>query len=129
MKKKFEYVEMNVDEMKQVKETWKKYSKMIKTKMNHVKCIEVTTENRWDPLALEKHYEYALYTIKVIVKMYSELIDLGENCELTEDYFIKRIKEIQRIHNDLHKEFNKKSIKVLEVKYIEGLREAEVINI
>ncbi len=130
MKKVPEYVEMNIDEMKEVKDAWKRNSKTIQRKLKQVECIEETKENRWDLLSLQKNYIYFLDTIKRIMGIYSELINLGEMDELDEDYFVKRIKEVQRIHNDLHKEINSKSIQVLEIKYISGSKQAQrIVNL
>lgn len=123
------YVEMHIDEMKAVKESWQRFLKMARNNLRHVLSLKETKENRWELLSLEKHYDYCLDAIKKILAIYSELINLGEDCDLEENYFIKRIKEIQRIHKDLHKEFNNKKMKILEMKYIEGLRPAETINI
>ena len=129
MKKVQEYVEMNIDEMKEVKDTWKRNSKSIQRKLQQVEAIEETKQNRWDLVSLQKNYIFFLDTIKRIMGIYSELINLGEECELDEEYFIKRIKEVQRIHNDLHKEINRKEILALEAKYISNHNANSAVNL
>ena len=124
-----EHINMTIGEMKAGRDAWKRFSKMTQTKLNHVECIEETKENYLELVVLEKNYIYFLDAIRKIVGIYSELIRLAENNELKEVYFKKRIKEIQRVHKELHKEVNNKQFKELEKKYIEGLRQAETINI
>lgn len=124
-----DHINMTVGEMKSGRDAWKRFSKTTQTKLNHVECIEETKENHLELVVLEKNYIYFLDLTNRIIGIYSELVRLAENNELKEAYFKKRIKEIQHVHKELHKEVNNKQFKVLEKKYIEGLRQAETINI
>ena len=127
MKKKYEYIEMNIDEMKSVKDSWKRYLKMAKNNLNHLKCIEETKENRWELKSLEMSYNFFIDQIKKIMSIYSELINMAEDCELDEEDFLDGMKAIQLINKDLHLEMSKKSFKQLNLKFIEGLRTAHDI--
>ncbi len=130
MKKSPEYTEMYVDEMKQVKEAWKKHSKMARNNLNHIQCIEETKENRWELKSLEMSYTFFIDTIKKIISIYNELINLAEDCDLEEHDFLKAMKAVQLLNNDLHIESNKKTFKALNIKYIEGLRPAkDIVNV
>ena len=66
--------------------------------------------------------------MKKMVSIYGELIDLAEDCELEETDFIDAIKTLQSINNELKKEYNKKSFKELNNKYVHGIREAKIIT-
>ena len=123
------YQEMHIDEMKQVKDSWKSHLKTFSYKLNHVKCVKETKENRWELMQLEELYSFCIDYCKKIIAKYSNLIDLAENCDLEEHYFLKEMKEVQKLHETMRKELNKKSNKLLEIKYIESLRPAKVINI
>lgn len=114
---KEKYIEMNIDEMKKVKDTWQIHKKIFTRRLNHLNIIEQTEENKWELMQLELCYSYCLDIIKQIISIYSNLIDLAENCDLDEDYFIKKIKEVQRMHSNLTIEFNKKANKELYKKY------------
>ena len=122
-----DYVEMHVDEMKGVKDSWKRYFKMARNNFNHIKYIEETKENRWDLQALEMYYKFFMNRIKDIIEIYSQLIDLAENDELEEKDFIKSMKAVKLINKELHVEASKKTFKTLNMKYIEGLRPAKDI--
>lgn len=121
------YVEMTIDEMKGVKDTWKLWGKMIMSARRKVQNIEETKENRWDLKALECILDFDFDITKKIVKIYSELINLGEDCELDEEYFIKQMKKAQRLHKELQVENKKASTKRLFSEYIDDLREAKNI--
>lgn len=124
------YVEMHIDEMKSVKDAWKRYFKMARNNLNHLKCVEETKENRWDLKSLEMSYSFFMDQIKKIISIYSELISLAEDCELDESDFKDAMKAVKLINRDLHVEANKKSFKALNMKYIEGLRPAKnIVNI
>ena len=110
------YVEMNIDEMKDVKETWQIHLKLFSRKLRKLRNIEETKANRCDIHQLEMSYTYCINTISDIITIYKELIDLAEMCELGEDYFLKKIKEVQRLHSNFRLEANKKNIKDLTFK-------------
>lgn len=111
-----DYIEMNVDEMKKVKDTWQIHLKIFTRKIKHLSTIDAK-ENKWELKQLEMCYTFCLDKIKPIISIYTNLINLGENCELDEDYFIKKIKEVQRLHSDLRTEINRKSNRELAKKY------------
>ena len=123
------YSEMHVDEMKAVKESWKRYFKMARNNLKHVQCIEETKENRWELKSLEMSYTYFIDQIKKIVSIYSALINVAEECELDEADFLKAMKAVQLINKDLHIEANKKNFKAFNIKYIEGIRPAKDLTI
>ena len=127
MEDEFEYKEMYVDEMKQVKKSWQAFLKMAKNNLNHVLSIEETKENRWELKSLEESYKLFIHGIKRIIKKYSELIDLGEMSELEEDYFLQVMEEIKIINNDLTKESESKNFRILNKKHIESLRKVDTI--
>ena len=112
------YVEMYIDEMKRTKEGLKIEVGELRAKLNRVKSVVETKENRWYLVQLEEHYNNCIKTLNRIVKMYSNLINLAENDELDEEEFKKIIKEIQRIHSVVIKECNRQSIKKLETIYV-----------
>jgi len=114
---KTDYIEMNIDEMKQVKETWQIHLKIFIRRLRHVQNIEETKENRWELLQLAESLKLSIETIKKVMAIYSELINLGENCELDEDYFLSEMKEVQILHKSFKDENNKKSTKDLLKKY------------
>ena len=118
---------MHIDEMKSVKKSWKGYFKMAKNNLKHIQNIEETKENRWELKSLMMSYTYFIDQISKIVKIYSELISLAENCDLEESDFVDAMKVIQKLNIDLHIECNKKTFKTLNIKYIEGLRPATKI--
>lgn len=122
------YVEMNIDEMKSVKEQLKIYSREFKDRLKQVYSINVTNENCWELLTLEKSYEYFINKLGKINSLYSQLINLGENDDLDERFFLKQIKEVQKIHTELRKEFVGKNFKSLEEKYI-STSEENVVNL
>lgn len=122
------YVEMNIDEMKSVKEQLKIYFREFKDRLKQLNLINVTNENRWELLALEKSYEYFINEIRKINSIYSRLINLGENDDLDERFFLKQIKEVQKIHTELRKEFAGQNFKSLEEKYI-STSEENVVNL
>ncbi|MBO5954866.1 MAG: hypothetical protein J6Q13_02730 [Clostridia bacterium] len=124
-----EYIEMHIDEMKSVKESWKCYFKMAKNNLKHIQNIEETKENRWELKSLTMSYTYFIDQISKIVKIYSELINLAEDCELEEKDFVDAMKVVQKLNNDLHIESNKKTFKSLNIKYIESLRPAKNITL
>ncbi len=109
-----QYIEMNIDEMKSVKSEFKKQLKTYKRKLSALNTVEETKQNRWVIRSLEMHYNYCIETISEILSIYSNLINLAEDCDLEEDYFIKKIKEVQIIHKSLQIEQNKKNIKEIE---------------
>ena len=74
------------------------------------------------------NYRFFIDQISKIIKIYSELINLAEDCDLDEDDFLDAMKVVQKINKDIKTEYNKQSFKVLNIKYIEGLREAKDIN-
>lgn len=121
------YVEMHIDEMKSVKDAWKKYFKMARNNFNHLKCVEETKENRWDLKGLEISYSFIMEQIRKIISIYSNLINLAEDCDLEESDFLDAMKEVQLINKELRNESNKKTFKALNSKYIEGLRPAKDI--
>ena len=122
------YVEMHIDEMKSVKDSWKRYFKMARNNLNRLKSVEETKENRWELKALEMYYTYFMNRIREIISIYSELINLAEDCELEESDFLDAMKEVQLINKDLHIEANKKKFKEFNIKYIENLRPAKNIT-
>ena len=119
------YVEMHIDEMKSVKEAWKRYFKMARNNLNHLKCVEETKENRWELKSLEMSYTFFMDEIKKIISIYTALINLAEDCDLEESDFIDAMKAVQLVNKDLKKEYNKKSFKALNLKYVEGLRKSK----
>lgn len=121
------YVEMHIDEMKSVKEAWKRYFKMARNNYNHLKCIVENKENRWELKSLEMSYSFIIDQIKKIVSTYSKLINLAEDCDLEESDFTDAMKQVKLINNTIHIEANKKTFKSLNVKYIESLRLAKTI--
>ena len=110
--KKHHYVEMNIDEMKEVKETWQIHLRLFARKIRKVKNIEETTENRYELKELEMNYTYCVNIISEIISIYKELIDLAENCDLDEDYFKKQIETVKRLHANFRIEANKKKYKI-----------------
>lgn len=123
------YVEMHVDEMKAVKDSWKRFLKMARNNLKHINNIEETKENRWELKSLEMSYTFFIDNIKQIISIYSELIDIAEYNELEEQDFLEAMKQVKLLNNDLHIEANKKSFKNLNIKYIESLRPAKnIIN-
>lgn len=127
--KKEKYVEMNIDEMKAVKKSWCGYLDMARNNLKHIRCIEETKENRWELKSLEMNYTFFIDQIDKIVSIYGYLINKAEDCELHEEVFKKAMKYVQLINKDLHIEANKKSFKALNMKYVEGLREAKVVSV
>ena len=124
------YQEMHIDEMKQVKDSWKSHLKTFSYKLNHVKCVKETKENRWELKSLEMSYTFFLDEIRKIISIYSNLINLAEECDLGESDFVEAMKMVKLINNSLHVEANKKTFKALNMKYIEGLRPAKnIVNI
>lgn len=124
------YVEMNIDEMKQVKETWQIHLRLYIRKLRKLRNIEETKENMYDLHQLDMSYSYCINTISNIISIYKELIDLAEMCELGEDYFSKKIKEVQRLHSSFRLEANNKHIKDLANKLsIEELHKKLDLNI
>ncbi len=121
------YVEMHIDEMKAVKDSWKGYFKTARNNLKHLNCIEETKENRWELKSLEMSYTFFIDNIKKIISIYSALINLAENDELDEDNFLGAMKVVKHINNDLHIEANKKTFKQLNMKYIESLRTAKIL--
>ena len=121
------YVEMHIDEMKSVKDSWRRFFKMARNNLNHLKCIEETKENRWELKSLEMSYTFFIDQIKKIISIYSALINLAENDELEEEDFLDAMKAVKLLNNDLHVEANKKTFKQLNMKYIESLRVAQNI--
>ena len=112
-----DYKEMNIDEMKQVKDTWQIHLKIFIKRLKHVQNIEETKENRWELVQLAESLKISIETIKKVIAIYSELINLGEACELDEDYFLDEMKEVQILHKGFKEECNKKSTKELMKKY------------
>ena len=112
-----DYVEMNIDEMKQVKETWQIHLKIFTRKLRNIANIPESKENRWELKQLEAHYSFCIESIKDIMAIYSNLINLAEDCDLDEDFFLKEIKKVQRIHKSLREENNKKTIQAVANKY------------
>lgn len=112
---KNEYVEMNIDEMKNIKETWQIILKNFTSKLSSLNYIE--TNNNFELIPLEVYYSHCIVSIKHIVHIYSDLINKGEMDELDEDYFLKKIKEIQRIHKNIQIESSNKTYKKLEQTY------------
>lgn len=129
MKKNIEYVEMHIDEMKAVKESWQNFLRMAKNNLRHLQCVEETKDNRWELKSLEMSYNFFIEQIKKIVSEYSQLINLGEDCDLEESDFVGAMKVIKRLNLELKREYAKKSFKELNIKYVEGLRESVVNNI
>ena len=86
-----DYVEMNIDEMKQVKETWQIHLKIFTRKLRNIANIPESKENRWELKQLEAHYSFCIESIKDIMAIYSNLINLAEDCDLDEDFFLKEI--------------------------------------
>ena len=121
------YVEMHIDEMKSVKDSWKRYFKMARNNLKYISCIEETRENRWDLKSLEMSYTFFIDQIKKIISIYSALINLAENDELEEEDFLDAMKSVKLLNKDLHIEANKKTFKQLNMKYIESLRVAQKI--
>ena len=101
------YTEMNIDEMKKVKNTWQIHLKIFTRKLQRLSAIEQTKENMCDIKQLEMSYTYCIDAIHQIISIYKKLIDLGENCELDEKYFIDKINEIKRLHTNFRIEANK----------------------
>ena len=126
---KDDYVEMHIDEMKAVKRRWDGFLDMAQTNLDHIYCIEETKENRWELKSLEMDYTYFIDQIKKVIKIYRGLINKAEDCELDEEEFKKAMKKLQLIGKDLRIESSKKSFKTLNMKYIEGLREAKDITV
>ena len=91
--KKDKYVEMNIDEMKSIKAIFRIRLKSYANKLKQAPNV-----------ALKESYSECVRLIKHIIDIYKDLIDLGENCELEENYFKTKIKEIQRLHNALQQE-------------------------
>lgn len=115
--KKQKYIEMNIDEMKQVKETWQIHLKIYSRKLRRLKNIEETKENRNDIYQLSMSYSYCINILSEVISIYKELINLGEMNELDETYFLKKIKEVQRLHANFKIEASKKQIKDLTFKF------------
>lgn len=124
-----EYAEMHIDEMKSVKEAWKRYFKMARNNLNHLKGLEETKENRWELKSLEMSYTFFIDSIRKIVSIYTALINLAENSNLEEMDFLKAMQAVQLVNKNLHIELNKKNFKELNIKYIEGLRNAKNLTI
>ena len=127
---KYKYVEMYIDEMKRTKKGIQNTLIEFKTKKNRILCIPETKENRMDILCLCEHYNDCIEILNRVKSMYSKMINIAENDELDEDDFRKRIKEIQRVHNEVAKEREKNLIKKLESKYIQSDRSIKnIVNI
>ena len=109
------YVEMNIDEMKKVKETLQIHLKNFTTKLNALNNIE--TSNAYELKPLEMCYSYCIMAIKQIISVYRDLINRGEMDKLDESYFLKKMKEVQRVHTNLRLEYNKKIYQDLENRY------------
>ena len=126
--KKEEYVEMYIDDMKAAKESWQSWLRVAKRLLIRIQSIEETKTNRWELKSLEKSYGFFIDQMKKMVSIYGKLIDLAEDCELEESYFLDAMKELQRVNNDLKKEYNKKSFRQLNNEYVHGIKVAEVIT-
>lgn len=124
-----EYVEMYVDDMKSAKNGWQAWLRVAKRKLKEVQSIEETLANRWELKSLEMSYNFFVKQMRQIVAVYGELIDLAENCELSEEDFQLAMKALQLLNNDLRKEYEKKSFRELNNKYIEGIKVAPIIEI
>ena len=114
------YVEMYIDEMKKAKEGLQIAIGEFQNKLNYIKCIEETKENRWELVQLEEHYTNCIKVLIRVVKKYSNMIKNAEMDELTEEDFKDMIKEIQRTHAQVVRECERKSIQRLEKLYFEN---------
>ena len=112
---------MSVQEMIEVKDVWKKYSKEAKNILEDIKNIEQTKENCWELKSLEMSYSYFIDQIRKIVRIYSALIQLKEEDDLNKEEFLLAMKALQIANNDLKVEYNKKSFKTFNEKYVESL--------
>jgi len=101
------YVEMNIDEMKQVKETWQIHLRIFVRKLKKLNSIPETKENFTELKQLETCYTYCVEIISNIISIYKDLINLGENCTLDEKYFIDKMNEVKRLHSNFRLEGNK----------------------
>lgn len=122
------YIEMHIDDMKQAKMSWKKWLKTARGLLRKIQQIEETKANRWDLKSLEMSYSFFIDEMGKIVTVYSMLIDLAEDCELTQDDFLNAMKGVQLINNELRKEYNKKTFTELNNKYVHGIQEAIVLT-
>lgn len=122
------YIEMHIDDMKSAKNRWQTWQGDAKRLLRKIQNMEETKSNRWELKSLEMSYSFFIEKMGKIISTYSKLINLAENCDLEEDYFLKTIKLIQRIHKELKQEYYKKSFTELNNKYVHEIKEAEVIT-
>ena len=122
------YNEMYVDDMKAAKEGWQTWLRVSKTILKKIQNFNETKINRWDLKSLETYYKFFIKQIEKTISIYSELIDLAELCELEEQFFIKKIKELKAVGKELKKEYYCKSFKELNNKYVHGIQEAEITS-
>lgn len=122
------YIEMHIDDMKSAKNGWQSWQSTAKRLLRKIQNTEETKSNRWELKSLEMSYTFFIKKIGEIISIYSKLINLAENCDLEEDYFLKTIKSVQRINKELKQEYNKKSFIELNNKHVHGIKEAEVIT-
>ena len=122
------YIEMHIDEMKSAKNCWQTWQRDARRLLKKIQNIEETKLNRWELKSLEMSYSFFIEKIGEIISTYSKLINLAENCDLEEDYFLKTIKLVQCTHKELGQEYHKKSFTELNNRYIHGIKEAEAIT-
>ena len=107
--------------MKEIKAVFRIRLKNYIKKLNAAQAIEQTNKNYQELYQLKESLSTCIKLIKQILDIYSNLINLGEKCELDEDQFLDEIQIIQRLHKTLDLEINKKSNQELYVKYLSNI--------
>ncbi len=118
---------MNIDDMKSAKDGWQSWSRTARRILKRIQGIEVTKANRWELKSLEASYEFFIDEMDRIICIYSELINLAEDCELEPYVFKSAAKEMQIIGKGLRQESEKRNFRELNNKYVHGIKETEVI--
>ena len=120
------FVKMNIDEMKSAKEGWQTWLQVSKRLLKKIQNMDDV--NRWEIKSLEMSYNLFIDQMKKIVSIYGEMIDLAEFCDLEIKEFNDGMRKIRKANAELRKEYNRKTFRELNNKYIHGIKEAEVIN-
>jgi len=119
---------MSLEDMISSQSSWKTWLSVARKRLKKVQSIEETKENRWELKSLEASYAFFIDQMDMMVFIYAGMIDLAKNNELEQYVFDRAVKELQIINGELRKEYEKKFFKELNNKYLDGIREAQVIT-
>ena len=128
MKKQNKVEMMSLEDMVSSQSSWKKWLNVARKNLNRVQQIEETKENRWELKCLEMYYTFFIDKMDMMVFIYGGMIDLAKQNELEQYVFDRVVKELKILNIELRKEYQKKTFKELNKKYVEGMREAKIIT-